>query len=73
MLILDDWGMEMLDASERSNLLEIIDTRYGKVSTVVASQLPVEKWYGMIGGHIRRSDPGPTDPQSGARGLRENR
>ena len=48
-LILDDWGMEMLDASERSNLLEIIDSRYGKVSTIVASQLPVEKWYGMIG------------------------
>ena len=49
LLILDDWGMEMLDAAERSNLLEIIDTRYGRVSTVVASQLPVEKWYGMIG------------------------
>lgn len=41
--------MEMLDAAERSNLLEIIDTRYGRGSTVVASQLPVEKWYGMIG------------------------
>ena len=27
----------------------IIDTRYGNVSTIVASQLPVEKWYGMIG------------------------
>jgi DNA replication protein DnaC len=48
-LILDDWGMEMLDAGERSNLLEIIDTRHGKVSTLVASQLPVDKWYGMIG------------------------
>lgn len=48
-LILDDWGMEMLDASERSNLLEIIDTRHGKVSTLVASQLPVDKWYTMIG------------------------
>lgn len=48
-LILDDWGMEMLDATERSNLLELIDTRYGCVSTVVASQLPVDKWYGMIG------------------------
>jgi DNA replication protein DnaC len=41
--------MEMLDGAERSNLLEIIDTRYGRVSTIVASQLPVEKWYGMIG------------------------
>lgn len=48
-LILDDWGMEMLDASERSNLMEIIDTRHGKVSTLVASQLPVDKWYAMIG------------------------
>lgn len=48
-LILDDWGMEMLDATERSNLLEVIDTRHSKLSTVVASQLPVDKWYGMIG------------------------
>lgn len=38
-----------MDAAERSNLLEIIDTRYGKYSTIVASRLPVEKWYGMIG------------------------
>jgi hypothetical protein len=36
-LILDDRGTEILDASERSNLLEIIDTRHGKVSTLVAS------------------------------------
>ena len=48
-LILDDWGMEMLDATERSNLLEVVDTRHGQRSTIVASQLPVDKWYGMIG------------------------
>jgi DNA replication protein DnaC len=48
-LILDDWGMEVLDATERSNLLEVIDMRHGKLSTVVASQLPVDKWYAMIG------------------------
>lgn len=48
-LILDDWGMEMLDATERSNLLEVVDTRHGQYSTIVASQLPVDKWYGMIG------------------------
>jgi DNA replication protein DnaC len=41
--------MEMLDPGERSNLLEIIDTRHGRVSTMVASQLPVDQWYGMIG------------------------
>ncbi len=49
LLLLDGWGMETLDAAERSNLLEIVDTRYGRGSTIVASQLPVEKWYGMIG------------------------
>jgi DNA replication protein DnaC len=48
-LILDDWGMEMLDATERSNLLEVVDRRHGQRSTIVASQLPVDKWYGMIG------------------------
>ena len=48
-LILDDWGMEMLDAGKRSNLLEIIDTLHGRLSTMIASQLPVDKWYGMIG------------------------
>jgi DNA replication protein DnaC len=48
-LILDDWGMETLESGERSNLLEIIDTRHGQFSTLVASQLPVDKWYGMIG------------------------
>ena len=42
LLLLDDWGMETLDAAERSNLLEIVDTRYGMVSTIIASQLPVE-------------------------------
>jgi len=48
-LILDDWGLEPLTAQQRSDLLELMDARYGLKSTIIASQLPMEKWYEMIG------------------------
>lgn len=48
-LILDDWGLEPLTAQQRSDLLELIDARYGLTSTIIASQLPLNKWYDMIG------------------------
>jgi len=49
LLILDDWGLEPLSAQQRSDLLEIIDARYDTKSTLIASQLPLENWYEMIG------------------------
>ena len=49
LLILDDWGLEPLNAQQRSDLLEIIDARYDCKSTLIASQLPVANWYEMIG------------------------
>lgn len=48
-LILDDWGPEQMTASQRRDLMEIVDDRYGRKATVVTSQLPVEKWYDIIG------------------------
>lgn len=48
-LILDDWGIAGLTAEERRDFLEIIEDRYGLRSTIVASQLPIDKWYGLIG------------------------
>jgi len=48
-LILDDWGLEPLTAQQRSDLLELIDARYDKKSTLIVSQLPIEIWYKMIG------------------------
>lgn len=47
-LILDDWGLEPLDAHARCDLLEILDDRHGKRSTIVTSQLPVDKWHKLI-------------------------
>ena len=49
LLILDDWGLEPLDAAARHDLLEILEERYGRRSTVITSQLPVERWHEIIG------------------------
>lgn len=49
LLILDDWGLEPLNAQQRSDLLELIDARYDIKSTMITSQLPVANWYDMIG------------------------
>jgi DNA replication protein DnaC len=49
LLILDDWGLEPLDAVARHDLLEILEERYGRRSTVITSQIPVDKWHDLIG------------------------
>ena len=49
LLVLDDWGLAPLGPTERRDLLEILEDRYGARSTIVASQLPVESWYEAIG------------------------
>jgi DNA replication protein DnaC len=49
LLIIDDFGMQPLDDLSRMMLLEIIEDRHQKSSTIIASQLPIEKWYDVIG------------------------
>jgi len=49
LLILDDFGLQQLDNTARMILLEIIEDRHGRKSTIIASQLPVAKWYEVIG------------------------
>ena len=48
-LILDDWGLEPLDAAARHDLLEILEERYGRRSSVITSQLPIDRWHEIIG------------------------
>jgi DNA replication protein DnaC len=48
-LILDDWGLEPLEAAQRNDLMEIMDDRHGSTSTVMISQLPTDQWYASIG------------------------
>ena len=49
LLILDDWGLEPLDAAARHDLLEMIEERYGRRSTIITSQLPIDRWHEIIG------------------------
>ena len=49
LLILDDWGLEPLDPQARHDLLEILEERYERRSTIVTSQLPVDQWHAVIG------------------------
>lgn len=48
LLILDDLGLENLTVRQSNDLLEITEDRYEKSSTIVISQLPVDKWYGLM-------------------------
>lgn len=49
LLILDDWGPDRLSAGQRRDLMEIVEDRYGAGSTLITSQLPVDKWHDVIG------------------------
>ena len=48
-LLIDDFGIQPLDAQSRSALMEIIEDRHGKSSTIITSQVPVSKWHEIIG------------------------
>ncbi len=49
LLLLDDFALQPFDAFARSTLMEMVEDRHGKKSTVVASQIPVALWHSMIG------------------------
>lgn len=48
-LVLDDWGLLALTDGHRRDLLEIVEDRYDRRSTIVTSQLPVNSWHDAIG------------------------
>lgn len=49
LLILDDFGMQPFDNHSRAALIEIIEDRHGKHSTIITSQVPVRQWHEVIG------------------------
>jgi DNA replication protein DnaC len=49
LLILDDWGLAPFTAVQRRDMLELLDDRYENRSTLVTSQMPVDKWHALIG------------------------
>jgi DNA replication protein DnaC len=49
LLILDDFGLTHLEQQQRMDFMEIIEDRHACKATIIASQLPVESWYDVIG------------------------
>lgn len=49
LLLIDDFGITPLDAQSRATLMEIMEDRHQKSSTIITSQLPVSKWHEVIG------------------------
>jgi len=49
LLIIDDWGPEVLNAEQRRDLLEIVDDRCDRGSLLITSQIPIKQWHGLIG------------------------
>lgn len=48
-LVIDDWGLAKLGDKERRDILEVLEDRHGISSTIVASQIPTDKWHDTIG------------------------
>jgi DNA replication protein DnaC len=48
LIIIDDFGLQPLNADMRLSLLQILEDRFAQVATIVTSQLPFNKWYEYI-------------------------
>ena len=49
LLVIDDWGLQPMTAPQRNDLMEIIEDRHARRSTLITSQLPIEHWHDYIG------------------------
>jgi len=49
LLVLDDFGLAPLAAETVRDLLEILDDRYDRRSTLITSQLPIDQWHAYLG------------------------
>lgn len=48
--LIDDWGPDRLNASQRRDLMKIVEDRYMKAGSIlITSQLPVDAWHEVIG------------------------
>jgi DNA replication protein DnaC len=49
LLVIDDWGLAAVADTERRDLLDVMEDRDGTRSTIMTSQLPIEKWHDHVG------------------------
>ncbi len=48
LLVLDDWGQALAE-QERRDIMEIVEDRFDRGSTIITTQLPIENWHEVIG------------------------
>lgn len=48
-LVIDVWGLAVLEGAHRRDSLKVLEDRHGSRSTIVTSQLPIEHWNAVIG------------------------
>lgn len=56
LIILDDFGMKILDGQQLLDFMEIIEDRHGQKATIIISQLPVADWYEVMKGNTTAAD-----------------
>lgn len=49
LLVIDDWLLTPFSATERRDILEVIEDRHERASTLIASQLPISAWHEALG------------------------
>ncbi|MBF0516266.1 MAG: ATP-binding protein [Nitrospirae bacterium] len=49
LLVIEDWGFETLNDTQRVDLFEVIEDRHGIQSTIMISQYPVADWHNFVG------------------------
>lgn len=48
LLIIEDFGMKVLDGQQLMDFMELIEDRHARKSTIITSQLPVKNWYDIL-------------------------
>jgi len=48
LIILDDWMRDAVSVPNAQDLLELLDDRFGRSSTLVVSQVPIHEWHSRI-------------------------
>ena len=56
LLILDDFGVKVLDGQQLLDFMELIEDRHGQRATIIASQLPISNWYDILKGNTTAAD-----------------
>lgn len=56
LLVLDDFGMKVLDGQQLLDFLEVIEDRHARKATIIISQLPVANWYDILNSNTTAAD-----------------